>query len=169
MLGRQEFQELELDIVRILEFIDKNVFVFLLKLLQDRRPLSEKLNDQQNLVLEINFSFLLQQFLIAFVYPGDFQMLLGFLFFRFVRGFLDKLPGIFQVPIGFDVFLFQPLDGIQEFLDVFGWITEGTVIFQRELKEMLSEENGLFHIIQKLEIRRITQFNAVIPQNPLPE
>ncbi len=60
VLGSQELEELELDIVRILEFIDKYIFVFLLKLFQKGRPVPEKVHDQQDLVLEIDLPSLHQ-------------------------------------------------------------------------------------------------------------
>ncbi|MBA7628977.1 hypothetical protein ES703_36474 [subsurface metagenome] len=165
VFGSQELEELELDIIRVLEFIDKYVFVFLLKLFQDGRPFPEKLHDQQDLVFEIDLPSLLQQFLVVLVDLRDFQMLSGLLLVCGVRSTLDQPLRILQVVIGFDLLLFQPLYGIQQLLDVLDGITQGTVVFQGELKKMLSEKNGLLHIIQKLEIRRIPQFNAVISQH----
>ena len=165
--GGQEFQQLELDEIGVLEFVDKNIVVSILEFRQDGGSPPEHVDDQPDLVLEIDLPLFPEEGLVGPVDPGDLQVLEGPFFVRALAGPVFQIAGVAEVFLRADILLLELLDRVQKLLDMPGGNAERTVVIEGKAKELLPEKDGLFDVVQEPEIRRISEVKGIVAQNPL--
>jgi len=169
MEGGQHLEELELDVVRVLEFVDQDVLVAPLEFLEDGRPRPEEVDDERHLVLEIDQALFLEQGLVFAEHAGDLGVLAGCFLLPLPGRPAGQSAGVPLVVLGPDVLLLEAADRLEQLLDMTRRIAQRPVILEGKAEQVLAEEDGLFDIVEELEVRRVAEVEGVVSKDSFSE
>ena len=165
----QQLHELELGVVGVLELVDQDVLVALLVAPQHVGPRPEEAEGLHDLVAEVDLAEARHQGLVLRVGPRQLEVLLGVQAALVVGGRGQEALREGQVLVGSHVLVLEAAPLAQDRLQVAGGIAEGPVVLERELEEVIAQEDHLLGAGEDAELGSEPQLERVLLDQPVAE
>lgn len=167
--AREQFHQLELDVVRVLELVHEDPAVTRLDLAPHVRALAQQPQGQRDLRAEVHAPVLEQQPLVDAVRAGLLELGGGAVAAGRVAGRRREAFGERQVGLGRDVLVACAVEHVDQRREVRVGRAEGQVARQSQLEEPLAQEHQDLGGLLDAQLRRDAQLDRVFAHEPVAE
>ena len=165
----EELDQLELRVVGVLELVHEDVAEALLTALQDVRAGAEEPQGEDDLVAEVHLPAPRHERLVLRVRPGQLQVLPGLEARPLVARPRPQRLRVRQVLLRAHVLVLEPADLAENGLQVARGVAQRAVVLERELEQVVAEEDHLLGAGEHAEVGREPQLQRVLLDQPVAE